>query len=131
MGLLNRILKSKSEPKPGKVIALYDENFEDEVLRGDLPVVVDFWATWCMPCQVMGGLMTELAKEYANRVKVFKMNVDQCRRTAQAFGIRSIPTVVFFSKGKAMDHVVGLVPKNDLVNKFEHLIMDARPGSSV
>ena len=121
MGLLNRILKSKNEPKPGKVVALYDESFEDEVLKSDLPVVIDFWATWCMPCQVMGGLMSELAKEYSEQVKVFKMNVDQCRGTAQAFGIRSIPTVLFFKNGEAVDHVVGLMPKDELAKKFERV----------
>ncbi|UCE20524.1 MAG: thioredoxin [Gemmatimonadota bacterium] len=100
---------------------MYDDNFEAEVLKSDLPVVVDFWATWCRPCQVMSGLMSELAKEYAGRVNVYKMNVDQCRGTAQAFGIRSIPTVILFKSGAAVDRVVGLMPKDELAKKFDAL----------
>jgi thioredoxin len=122
MGFLNKIFKSKSESRSGKVVPIHDDVFEDEVLKSDLPVVVDFWATWCMPCQVMGGLMSELAKEYSERVRVFKMNVDQCRGTAQAFGIRSIPTVIFFKNGKAVDHAVGLMPKDELAKKFERIL---------
>lgn len=122
MGLLNRIFKSTSEPKPGKILAVCDGDFEAVVLKSERPVVVDFWASWCKPCQVMGGLMSELAQEYAGSVSVFKMNVDQCRGTAQAFGIRSIPTVVFLKDGKAVDQVTGLMPKDELAKKFESLI---------
>lgn len=121
MGILNKLFGSGGPPKPGKVNAIFDEDFEMEVLKSELPVVVDFWATWCMPCQVMGGLMSELAKEYAEKVKVFKMNVDQCRGTAQTFGIRSIPTVICFYDGKPIDQVVGLLPKDELAQRFERL----------
>jgi thioredoxin 1 len=119
MGFLKKLLGTDKAPKPGKVNAICDEDFETEVLRSDLPVVVDFWATWCMPCQVMSGLMSELAKEYAEKVNVFKMNVDQCRGTAGIFGIRSIPTVLFFKDGKPVDQVVGLLPKDELAKKFD------------
>ena len=121
MGILNKLFGSGGPEKPGKVNAIFDEDYEMEVMKSDLPVVVDFWATWCMPCQVMGGLMSELAKEYAEKVKVFKMNVDQCRETAQSFGIRSIPTVIFFHHGKPVDQVVGLLPKDELMRKFDAL----------
>lgn len=121
MGFLKRLFHSKGDAKPGKVNPLYDDTFEAEVLKSELPVVVDFWATWCMPCQVMSGLMSELAREYAGRVNVFKMNVDQCRGTSQAFGIRSIPTVIFLKGGKAVDQVTGLMPKDALAKKFDAL----------
>ncbi len=122
MGFLRNLFGSSGKPKPGKVITVYDDTFEAEVLRNNLPVVVDFWASWCMPCQVMSGLMSELAKEYADKIKVAKMNVDQCMNTAQAFGICSIPTVIFFSNGKVVDQVVGLMPKGDLIRRFDRLI---------
>jgi len=125
MGLLNKLFGSDKTPKPGKANAIFDEDFETDVLKSDLPVVVDFWATWCMPCQVMSGLMSELAKEYAEKVKVVKMDVDQCRGTAQTFGIRSIPTVIFFKNGKPVDQVTGLLPKDELAKKFDGLIDSA------
>lgn len=122
MGFLKRLFGSDGAPKPGKVSAIYDDEFEIKVLKSDRPVVVDFWATWCRPCQVMSGLVNEVAKEYASRINVFKMNVDQCRATAQTFGIRSIPTVLFFCNGKPVDQVVGLIPKDELVKKFARLL---------
>ena len=79
MGFMRNLLVARKRPKPGKVAAVFDDTFEDEVLKSHLPVVVYFWASWCMPCQVMSGLLNELAKEYANGVKVLKMNVDQNR----------------------------------------------------
>lgn len=121
MGFLKRLLGSDDTSKPGKVRPVYDDTFEAEVLKSDVPVVVDFWATWCMPCQVMSGLMSELARENAGQICVLKMNVDQCRVTAQAFGIRSIPTILFFHNGKPVDQVVGLMPKNELAKKFEQM----------
>jgi thioredoxin 1 len=106
----------------GKVVAVHDDAFAAEVLKSEAPVVVDFWATWCMPCQVMGGLMSELTKECAGRIRVMKMNVEENRETAQRLSIRSIPTVLFFKEGRPVDQVVGLMPKNDLAEKFERLL---------
>jgi len=122
MGFLKNFLGSRKEVKPGRVVSVYDDTFEAEVLRSDLPVVVDFWASWCMPCQVMSGLMNELAKEYGGRIKVLKMNVDESRNTAAHFGIRSIPTVLFFRDGRKVGEIVGLLHKNDLALKFDRLL---------
>ena len=122
MRFLKNLFVARKKPKPGKVAAVFDNTFEDEVLKSHLPVVVDFWASWCMPCQVMSGLLNELAKEYANRVKVLKMNVDQNRSYPGQLQIRSIPTVFFFKDGSIVDKVVGVLPKSALTQKFDRLL---------
>ncbi len=123
MGLLKNFFGSGEGERPGKIVTVYDDSFEAEVLKSDIPVVVDFWATWCMPCQVMGGLMSELAREYAGHVKVCKINVDECRATAQTYNIRSIPTIILFKNGKPLEQITGLVPKNGLIERFERFCL--------
>lgn len=127
MGFLKSIFGSGGEDHAGKVVAVYDDTFTSEVLNSDMPVAADFWATWCMPCQVMGGLMSELAREFAGRIKVCKINVDQCRATAQSYNIRSIPTIILFRNGKPVDHIAGLIPKNALTEKFESMCGSGTP----
>lgn len=98
-----------------------DGNFEPEILKSDIPVMVDFWAPWCGPCHVIGPVVEELAAEYAGRVKVAKMNVDENPATPSQYGIRGIPTVILFKDGKVFDQIVGAVPKS----KVEEMIKKA------
>lgn len=90
-------------------------NFEEEVLKSDIPVLVDFWATWCGPCQMLSPIIAELAEEYAGKIKVGKVNTDEEGQLAQKFGIMSIPTVMFFKDGEVVETVVGFRPKEDFV----------------
>ena len=91
-----------------------DETFEADVLKSDLPALVDFWSPTCPPCQVMGGLLRDVVPEYAGRVNIYKLNVAENPRTAQQFRIRSIPTLVFIKDGKIVDQQVGLMQLNML-----------------
>lgn len=88
-----------------------DDNFESEVLKSDKPVLVDFWAPWCGPCKAIGPIVEEIAGQYEGRLKVMKLNVDDSQKTAVKFAVRSIPTIILFKDGQAMDTLVGLVPK--------------------
>ena len=90
------------------------ENFEQEVLKSELPVLVDFWAGWCGPCMMLAPVVEEIAHEYEGKVKVCKINVDEQGELAQKFGIMSIPTVLVFKDGKVTKQSVGLVPKEKL-----------------
>ena len=105
---------------PGYV-TLTDENFQKEVLESEKPVLVDFWAAWCGPCRVLGPVIEELATEVNGAAKVGKLNVDENPVTAQQFGVRSIPTVLFFDKGQMVDSTIGVVPKDALRSKLEAL----------
>ena len=95
-------------------IQLNEQNFEQEVLRADLPVLVDFWASWCGPCQMLSPVIAEIAEEYAGKVKVGKVNVDEQPNLANRYGIASIPTVMLFKNGEVVNTSLGYRPKNDL-----------------
>ncbi len=96
-----------------------DKNFAAEVLQSDLPVLVDFWATWCGPCKSIGPVIDDLSKEYAGRVKIAKLNVDENPSTPSQYGVRGIPTLILFKGGKILEQVVGAVPKTRLVSMID------------
>ena len=103
-------------------VVLTDENFDEIVLKSDKPVIVDFWAEWCGPCRVIGPMISEIADDYKDKIIVGKMDVDNNPATPAKYGIRNIPTVLFFKNGSIADKQVGAVPKGNLVNKVEALI---------
>ncbi|HEY3295311.1 MAG TPA: thioredoxin domain-containing protein [bacterium] len=109
------------EVKPGKPMETSDATFDQDILKSELPVLLDFWSPTCMPCQVMGGLLRDLGPEYVGRVNIFKLNVSQNMQTASAFRIRSIPTLMFIKDGKIVDQVVGLIPIETLRQKLDKL----------
>lgn len=100
-------------------VTITDDNFGSTIEGADGLAVVDFWATWCGPCRMVGPIVEQLADEYAGRVTVGKLDVDSNQRTAAQFGVRSIPTILFFKDGKVVDTVVGAVPKPALEKKIQ------------
>ncbi len=94
-----------------KVLAFTDNNFETEVLKALTPVLVDFWAVWCAPCRAVAPIIDEIAADYGDVLKVGKVNVDENQATPGSYGVRGIPTVILFNKGKVVDQIVGAAPK--------------------
>lgn len=103
-------------------VSVTDATFKDEVLESDLPVVVDFWAEWCMPCKMIEPIVEELSGEYDGRAKFAKMNVDTDQEVAASYGIRSIPILLFFKDGELADQIIGTVPKKVVAEKLENLL---------
>ena len=101
---------------------LTDGNFQAEVLESDLPVLIDFWAVWCGPCRMIAPIVEELAGEYAGKVKIGKLDVDNNPNVAMQFGIRSIPTILLMHKGEVVDRIVGAVPKAKIVEKLQTVV---------
>ena len=100
-------------------ITLTSENFEKEVLKSEKPVLVDFWAVWCGPCQMLAPVLAEVAEDYADKVKVGKVNVDDEMELAQSFGIQSIPTLILFKDGKAQKTSIGLLSKQEILDLID------------
>jgi thioredoxin 1 len=96
-----------------------DAEFAKQVLESEQPVLVDFWATWCGPCKAIAPTLDALATQYKGKVRVAKLNIDEQQKTAQAYGIRSIPTLLLFKGGKVIEQVVGAVPKARLEETFK------------
>lgn len=103
----------------GKITEVGDGNFEAEVMRSDLPVLIDFWAPWCGPCKTIAPIVEQLAGEYEGRLKVAKLNVDDHPATASRFGVRGIPNLLIVKAGTVKDQLVGAVPKSRLVSAIE------------
>ena len=101
------------------LIHVNDKNFVSEVLNSTIPVLVDFWATWCGPCRSISPIVEELAKEFVGKVKVTKLNVDESPATPSQYGVRGIPTLILFKSGKILDQIVGAVPKGRLKSMIE------------
>jgi len=103
----------------GKYLAATDQNFKAEVLDSDKVVLVDFWATWCGPCMMLGPVIEELAGEYEGRAVIAKLNVDENPASAAQYGIRSIPSLLIFKNGQVVDQMLGAMPKNMIVQKLD------------
>jgi thioredoxin 1 len=102
-----------------KPIEITDQNFDIEVLRSSLPILVDFWAPWCAPCRMIAPIIEQLAIEYQGKAKVGKLNVDDNQNAAIKYGVRSVPTLLFFKNGEVKDMVIGTVSKNIIEQKLE------------
>ncbi|HHE64936.1 MAG TPA: thioredoxin [Bacteroidetes bacterium] len=104
------------------LIEVNQDNFEQEVLQNDLPVLVDFWAPWCGPCKALSPTVEDIAAEYEGKLKVCKINIDSSPNIANQFSIMSIPTLLIFKAGKVEGQIIGLVSKDKIVAKFKDLI---------
>lgn len=105
-----------------KPLEITDDNFEQEVAKSDKPVLLDFWAAWCGPCKMIAPIVDELASEYDGKAVIGKVDVDDNQQTAIKFGVRSIPTVLFFKDGELKDTVIGAVPKETFIEKLDSLL---------
>lgn len=102
-----------------------DDNFEQEVLQSSVPVLVDFWAEWCGPCQMLAPTIDELADEYAGKVKVGKVDIDRAQATAQRFGVQAIPTVILFHNGQSAEKIVGARRKSEYKSLIDKTVGSA------
>jgi len=103
-------------------LQLTDDTFEAEVIKSDKPVLVDLWAPWCGPCRALAPVVEELAKEFAGKIKVAKLNTDENTNTAMRFKVSAIPTLLFFKGGKLADQMVGAQPKATIKKRLEELL---------
>jgi thioredoxin 1 len=106
----------------GNLVEFTDANFELEVLKSDLPVLVDFWAPWCGPCRMIGPSVEALSTEYAGKVKIGKLNTDDQVETAAKYGIRSIPTLLIFKGGEVVNQLVGALPKPKIAEQLDKVV---------
>lgn len=100
-------------------IILTDENFQTEVLKSNIPVLVDFWAPWCMPCKMLAPIIDEIADEFQGKIKVCKLNVEEASATSAEYGIMSIPTLIIFKDGKEKDKIVGTAHKIQIISRIK------------
>ena len=105
-----------------KIIELSETNFEDEVKKSDIPVMIDFWAEWCGPCRMIAPFVDEASAEYDGKLKVGKVNVDNNQKISSEYAVMSIPAVLFFKGGQVVDQLVGAVPKKALFEKIDKVL---------
>lgn len=103
-------------------VAVNTGNFEEEVLKSSVPVLVDFWAVWCGPCKMIAPHVDAVAEDYSGRAKVYKLNIDEEREITEKYNIMSIPTLLFFKDGKVVDQVVGAVQKHTIAGKLDAIL---------
>ena len=106
----------------GDILEVSDKDFDTEIMESDKPAMVDFWAEWCGPCKMVGPIVEELAKEYKDKIKIGKMDVDQNRETPARFGIRNIPTLIFFKNGEVAKTIIGAQPKSAIEDELKKLL---------
>ena len=106
----------------GEPIDITDENFQEEVLKSDIPVLVDFWADWCQPCKQVAPAVAQIADEYEGKIKVGKLDVDANEKIPGSLGIRGIPALLIFSEGKPVDQIIGAVPKAIIQRKIDEVL---------
>ena len=106
----------------GDLLHVTDGNFDDEIMKSDIPAMVDFWAEWCGPCKMVGPVVEELAQEYKGKIKIAKMDVDKNRETPVKFGIRNIPTLILFKGGDVVKMIVGAQTKSSLDAELKKLL---------
>ena len=104
------------------LLTVSDDSFEQEVLKSGTPVLIDFWAPWCGPCRAIAPVMEELARDYAGKLKVVKMNVDENPRTPVRYGVRGIPNLIIFQNGDVKEQIVGAVAKGHLVKAIDRVV---------
>lgn len=102
-----------------KITLVTDDNFKEEVINSEIPVLLDFWAEWCGPCRAIAPVLEEIAGEYEGKLKIAKLNVDENPETTNAFGIRSIPTMIIFKEGTPQNLITGALPKGQIVDAIE------------
>jgi thioredoxin 1 len=103
----------------GTTVAVTDSTFDEVVLKAETPVLVDFWATWCRPCQMVAPILEELTQEYSGKLTIAKLDVDQNQQTAQKYRVMSIPTMIIFKEGKPVTNIVGFKPKDQLKKQLD------------
>ena len=103
-------------------VVITDDNFQQEVLDSDIPVMVDFWADWCQPCKMIAPVVQQIADEYEGRIKIGKLDVDENARMPTALGIRGIPALLIFNEGKPVDQITGAVPKSIIQKKLDETL---------
>ena len=105
-----------------KTITVTDANFEKEVIKSDIPVLVDFWAEWCMPCKMVTPILKEIAEEMEGKIKIARLDVDNSPQSAGQYGIRSIPSLLIFKSGSVVEQMIGALPKNTIQQKIDNVI---------
>ena len=105
----------------GAILHVTDADFDQQILKSEVPALVDFWAAWCGPCRTVGPVVEELAGEYSGKVKIAKLNVDDNKQTPSKYGVKGIPTLMLFKNGAVVDQIVGAVPKLKIKDMLDRI----------